>query len=128
MLALRPANVAEAVQAADEFITVGGGERPNKSLIMNVEDEGMHSECSKGIASLTEAVQAQTALLTQLVLRTAGMGVASSQTAGMGATSSHGNSKPARKLTCYQCGGPHLKRQCPQVLMQSGNGQGPAQQ
>jgi len=116
MLALRPANVAEAVQAAEEFATVGGNERAGRSQAMHVGDEGV----TTALAALTEAVQTQSALLTQLVMNAASTGVAGSPVTSK-------PSKPARKLACYQCGGPHLKRQCPQLVSHSGNGQGPAQ-
>jgi len=117
MLAIKPASVAEAVQAAEDFVTVSGSERGNRSQVMHVDDEGVDSTYAKGLATLTEAVQAQTALLMQLVL----------QTTSVGATSSQAVSKPVRKLACYQCGGAHFKRNCPLVNKQPGNGRGPAQ-
>ena len=118
MLAVNPQTIRDAARAADEYFAI----HSSAPRAMPVEDVGPPSlsPLEQGVAALSEAIQQQMMLLQQLVER---MNQASPQPV------------PQKTVACYNCGGPHLKRRCPQLRASnnqapsspSGNATGPAQ-
>ena len=129
----------EAVRAAEEFFTAGGPERNFPSRAMPVDMEGEMPEPTaqmhQAMTSFAQVLQGQSALLARLVERLDDR--QSPKAAPLG----------AQQVQCFQCGGPHMKRHCPESRRpaqargapnnynhvspvpkaRSGNAQGPAQ-
>jgi ElaB/YqjD/DUF883 family membrane-anchored ribosome-binding protein len=113
--------MAEAVQICNEFMQVEG----SKPTIANIDaEEGEQPETSRAsteiqllLSTVKELMQSQSQLLKDL---------AQSQ--------SKQDSTPRRKVECFNCGGPHLRRNCPKLkaqntdtVKQSENSDSPAQ-
>ena len=127
LLAIRPTNVREAVRATEDFLTIHtGGSRPRAHVVERAPvDDSAQATSETGLAIMAEAIKAQTALLQQILLQ---MGTTQAQPAGQPSAA------PRQPLKCYDCGGPHLKRNCPrrqasstQNRQPAGNGNDPAQ-
>ena len=120
MLAVKPTTMMEAVTATDEYLSARGTERNQKPRMMVLEEpevSSVQTQIQEGLVKLMEAMQVQSNLLAEVVRglpdRSVAVGVPLAR------------KKP---LTCYQCGGPHLVRNCSQgrVLPGPGNGSGPS--
>ena len=124
MLLVRPpSNMKEAVQLSEDFLQAGESSKsPKITAIGEVEDESEGEPAEK--APKVTAVLAETlATMKQMI---------ELQAATLSALSQVKQPPPTEKkpLSCYQCSGPHLKRNCPQLrntTQQSGKERGPAQ-
>lgn len=126
LLAVRPTSMREAVRATEDFLSIqSSGPRPRAHAVEPMEDESTPTgQMEAGLAALAEAIHSQTTLLQQVVLQ-------------MGQRQMTYLPPPAQiqdqQLKCYECGGPHYKRNCPSrrpasnQTQQAGNGRGPAQ-
>jgi hypothetical protein len=97
--------MAEAVQICNEFVQVEG----SKPYIANIDaEEGQQTETSTGtemkllLDTVKELMQTQSQLLKDLAQ-----------------TTNKPEAPPRRKLECFNCGGSHLRRNCPQLKSQS---------
>lgn len=142
ILALNLRTMEEAISAAEDFFAVGGVENTTKFSARPAggETEGASLQMSENMAKLMATIQAstqaaqaasqaQTTLLTQVLARLATPAVPINgppvQYNGPPVPiNSSQNQTQVRPLACYGCGGPHLKRHCPQ----QGNERGPARQ
>ena len=126
LLAIRPATLREAVRATEDFLAVhNSGPRPRAHVVEQVTDEAGEAAAATaaGLAAMADAIKTQTALLQQIMLQLA--------------TRQQESAQPLvqknREVKCYGCGGPHFKRNCPQLqttggqMQQPGNGCGPVQ-
>ena len=114
MLAIRPRTPMEAVKAAEEFFTACGPEKAYArampvELDLGKVELGATHQLQRDFEGLANMMREQTALLTKLV-------------------GSLEDRRPARRnggsgsVACFECGGPHLKRNCPRVGTRQGNG------
>ena len=115
MLAIRPETPMEAVKAAEEFFTVCGQERaparamPVETDLGKVElDSGAH-QLQQSMAGFASMMQQQMALLTKLL-------------GSLGERRPSGGANSSGSVNCFECGGPHFKRNCPRLSAQQGNG------
>jgi hypothetical protein len=100
--------MAEAVRICDEFVQVEGG----KPSVANIDaDEGETPKTSNSntelqllLATVKELMQAQGQIMKDLAQ-----------------TKSQAVAPPKRKIECFNCGGPHLKRNCPALKSQTNN-------
>lgn len=152
MLAVMPNDVQEAVRAAEEYLQVGGVDRSGKPVArptaMPVDNEdttdwgadrsgdsmqaGLAAIGEVVKASLGEALKAQTEMMSEFLSRmeqSFGARPTASPHPSNGGESRRGGPRSVRPLTCFECGGPHLKRNCPRLTEteNSGNEEGPAQ-
>ena len=123
LLSIRPTNLREAVRATEDFLAIHlAGPRPRAHAIEPATEEVTDSQpaTDAGLMMMAEAMKAQTALLQQLVLQ-----LSTSQTA-----SQRTMQPQTQPLQCYDCGGPHIRRNCPAKRgsnqQQAGNANGPA--
>ena len=123
LLAVRPANLREAVRTTEDFLAIQtAGPRPRAHVVEQAEEETCTSPSATelGLAAMAEAIRQQTALLQQVILQ-------------LGQQQTTASLPPVQRqdqqLECYNCGGPHFKRNCPsnQSTGQAGNARGPAQ-
>ena len=126
LLSRGPTTIREAVRATEEFLAIHeAGPRPRANAVEQATEESKPAQevTQAGFMMMAEAMQTQTALLQQLVLR-------------LGTMSSPANQPPPQPqstpLQCYSCGGPHLKKHCPSRQLtggqqsRQGNGSDPA--
>ena len=127
LLSRGPETIREAVRATEEFLAIHeGGPRPRANAVEQPhEDPAPARETAEaGFLMMAEAMRSQTALLQQLVLRLG--------TLQIPATPNQAPQKRDTPLRCYNCGGAHLKRNCPSgqptgaSVSQTGNGSDPA--
>ena len=127
LLSVAPQNLRTAVRAAEDFLAIqNSGPRPRAHVVEQpaAEESAIQQPVDSGLTLMAEALKNQTALLQQVLLQLANLQRPVTQPANPQMTT----------LKCYGCGGPHLKRNCPQYQMsnsqlsqQAGNGHGPAQ-
>ena len=126
LLSVRPATLREAVRATEDFLAVHlAGPRPRAHVVEQTEEESATTPTAEtGLMIMAEAIRTQTALLQQILMQ-----LNVRQTPSVPAPAHQKDTQ----IKCYDCGGPHLKRNCPQRQttqfqgQQSGNGVGPAQ-
>ena len=114
MLAIKPGTPREAVRAAEEFFSVCGQEKASARAMPVDIDSGEVNNASGhqvpgSMVGFAEMMQKQMALLTKL-LESLEDGRPSRQATSSG------------QLSCFECGGPHYKRNCPRLVAQQGNG------
>lgn len=130
MLAMDPDSLAEAVQAAEEFLQVGGFDRAARMNAMVVDDAPSGRDMATveaSLAAITKVLEAQSTLLSKLVTRVDQLD---------GATNGGEGSQRRRATGCYICQGPHLKKDCPRRAgvqakvadSDQGNAAGPGQE
>ena len=126
LLTVRPATLREAVRATEDFLAVHlAGPRPRAHVVEQTDEEPPSTPATEaGLVIMAEAIRTQTALLQQILIQ-----LSTRQTLSAPSTTQQKD----QPLQCYECGGPHIKRNCPQrqttqpLRTQSGNGVGPAQ-
>ena len=125
LLAIRPATLREAVRATEDFLTVHNSDpRPRAHVVEQATEEAEQAAAATaaGLAAVADAIKNQTALLQQLMVQLATRQQAPAQPIAQ-----------KNQVKCYGCGGPHFKRNCPQIqtvggqAQQPGNGCGPVQ-
>ena len=122
LLARPPTDISEAVSFTEDFLAVGGEARPTRVATINDEDSTETVNLTQSILQtlkcMQETLSQQAEVIKQLHDKP---------------TVSH---KPVIKqpVTCYECSGPHLRRNCPRLKEQfvrkakpSGNDNGPTQ-
>ena len=112
----------EAIQLSEDFLQAGETKSSKVTAIGEIESE------SEG--KPVEQVPEVTSVLTETLVTMKKM--IELQAATLSALSQVKQPPPTEKkpLSCYQCSGPHLKRNCPQLrntTQQSGKERGPAQ-
>ena len=123
MLLIRPpSNMKEAIQLSEDFLQAGESKSSKVTAIGEIESE------SEG--KPVEQVPEVTFVLTETLVTMKKM--IELQAATLSALSQVKQPPPIEKkpLSCYECSGPHLKRNCPKLKhnsQQSGKDQGPAQ-
>ena len=126
LLSVRPANIREAVRATEDFLAVHlAGPRPRAHVVEQTEEEVETTPAAEaGLMIMAEAIRTQTALLQQILMQLNTRQMPSAQAPAP---------QKDQQIRCYDCGGPHFKRNCPQRQttqsqgQQPGNGVGPAQ-
>ena len=101
------------------------GPRPRAHVVEQVPDgaEQAAAATAAGLTAMVDAIKTQTALLQQIMVQLATRQQESAQPIA----------QKNREVKCYGCGGPHFKRNCPQIQtvggqsQQPGNGCGPVQ-
>ena len=126
LLAIRPANVREAVRATEDFLAVHtSGPRPRAIAVGTVEEEeeDQATVTSSELRMMAEALAAQTSLLRQLLTQV--QTPPPRQPIVQTEQEALPPRQPVQPVKCFGCGGAHYYRGCPQK--QQGNGRGPAQ-
>ena len=128
LLSVRPANLREAVRATEDFLAVHlAGPKPRAHVVEQTEEgsAATMSSTEAGWMIMAEAIRTQTALLQQILMQMNTAQTPSAQSLGQNRD---------QHMKCYECGGPHFKKNCPtrrttpsQGQQQTGNGGGPAQ-
>ena len=128
LLAIRPANLREAARAVEDFLAIHtAGPRPRAHVVDQIggEPAAPQQTDTMGLMVMAEAIKSQTAILQQIMAQ-----LSTTQSAPRRQPAE----QPVQTTGCYDCGGPHLKRNCPQrrtmapaQAQQAGNGHGPAQ-
>lgn len=128
LLAVPPANIPAAVRIAEEFMQVAGSSVKQRLNAVDhveettsvIQDGAMATRNQPDkFAELLEAVRRNTDAISKLMEGTVGQ------------PANNRPGKPARLgLRCYNCGGPHFKRDCPKPItrvaeIQEENEQGP---
>ena len=116
-----PGNIQEAIQIAEDFLQVGGENKPHKVTAL-----GEVTKLEEQVEQPSEVA----ALLTQTLATMQQMPELQTVTLGELKNSRQQVAKVKKALACYNCGGPHLKKSCPQLAgsaQPSGNEAGPAQ-
>ena len=120
MLAIKPATPREAVIAAEEFFTIPGPEGTGNSRAMpiDMDEEAMpirERRLEQGLASMAKLLHDQSILMGKMLARLEGQ-------------SNHSEvSRDAKRLRCFECGGPHFKRDCPGASRQGTSGSSTSQ-
>ena len=114
MLAIKPRTSREAVRAAEEFFSVCGQEKASaRAMPVDIDsgevDNASGRQFQESMAGFAGMMQKQMALLTKL-LESLEDGRPSRQAVSSG------------QVSCFECGGPHYKRNCPRGATQKGNG------
>ena len=128
LLAIRPANVREAVRATEDFLAIHStSQRPRANVVGQPEEEvaAARTTMDQGLMMMAEAMKTQTTLLQQLMMQLGAAQHHPSMGQMVGQPAPPQILQPSPEVKCYGCGGPHYKRNCPQ--RQQGNGRGPAQ-
>ena len=107
MLTMQPQTVVELVQAVDEYMAVGG---LDKYPAVNARVVEAESPPQPDLGALAKVLEAQSLLLSKLLAKVEAL------------EASRIPQQPARQAWrqpspsdgCFQCGGPHWKRDCPQ--------------
>ena len=142
MLTIMPQSVVDLVQSVDEYLAVGGTDARHPTVSARVvEAECLPSELS----TLAKVVEQQNLLISKLLER-----VEALEASREVPRPPRNAWQPSPSDGCFQCGGPHWKRNCPQgrpsrqgqqdrgpqprgryspspVAQRSGNGGGPVQ-
>ena len=108
MLAVPPDTLTAAVTTAEDYLQIGGSESrySGRPAVRVVEEP---EEPEDRLDQVLQAIQKQTECLGQLMtFLSAGP---TAQSGGERQAPSSGR----RKLECYNCGGGHMKRNCPQL-------------
>lgn len=112
MLAVTPVTMMDAVKAAEEFIQIGGadgGNRPTAMTVETVELDKPTSAIEASLASIGKVLEAQSIMMDKLVSCINRMEKPVSEGGGE-------RFQRRRPLACYNCQGPHLKRNCPHPI------------
>jgi (p)ppGpp synthase/HD superfamily hydrolase len=143
MLTVAPATLQEAVGHAENYyaVTSRNFDRATAKTLVDQDDEEEETVTtvktdlkSRRLEKLEKAIEGQASMMSQLLqlLTTQQQRDNREQQATPPRQVSSQPAPPTvqqkarRQIACFQCGGPHLRRQCPQILnMQSGNDQGP---
>lgn len=126
LLVLQIESVADAVTAAQEYFQVGNNSGKPKHHVASVEVDHVSVEQKSPMEQVMEKMlqqmEANTKVMQQLLHQ---------KPTNTGRSSGHTfNNGPRTPLQCYECGGPHLKRNCPTLKTQTskaGNEQSPQQ-
>lgn len=114
LLARPPQNMMEAIQLTNEFLQVGGETRNRVAVLQ----DGLDHEDPIGMQSLVQTLQKLQETVTQQGQLLKEMRAPPRQTA-------------RRPISCYECQGPHFKRDCPKLqesrAKPTGNADGPTQ-
>ena len=146
LLARPPDNIAEAIRTTEEFLQVGGDIRPPRIATIYEEEEGEDKSKTKKTPDITETiVQTLQSLQTTMAQQQAAIQQQAQilhhmqgnihQTTEKYTTQNNTNRFTNRPpLACYECNGPHIRRNCPRLRTrptnnnrQSGNDHGPTQ-
>ena len=120
-----PDDLQEAVQMVEEYLQIGGDHKPTKLTAVETdqpEQSVTESKVAKEVPNLAMILSQTVATMKQLM---------EGQTATLAAI--QGMAQPAKEkkpISCFACGGPHLKKSCPRLINTprlSGNESGPAQ-
>lgn len=120
LLARPPKDVTEAVELTEEFLQVGGENRPTRiTTVINKEDEELEDkedeeleEQKKSSQTLIQALESIQAAMQQL-----------SQP-----NRNYDQQVGRQLISCFECYGPHRRNDCPRKEdRQSGNDEGPVQ-
>ena len=120
LLVRPPSNMQEAIQLIEDFLQVGGESKHSKvTAVSEAEDRKVADAASEVATMLTQTLAA----LKQMM---------ELQVATLGALKDSKEAVPRERkpVVCYECGGPHIKRNCPtlrKVSQKSGNEEGPTQ-
>ena len=122
LLVRPPSNMQDAIQLIEDFLQVGGESKTSKVTAVTevaTEDKKMEPQAPEVTTILAQTLAA---LKQVMELQTATLGVL--RDSKVSAT------KERKPVVCYECGGPHIKKNCPQLektSQKSGNGVGPTQ-
>ena len=128
LLARGPGTIREAVRATEEFLAIHEtGPRPRANVVEPESEEPRSADgtAEAGFLMMAEAMRTQTALLQQLILQLGTMKTPAPSNQPLPQQSK-------ATIRCYDCGGPHLRRNCPSGQLattqptQTGNGDDPA--
>ena len=130
LLAIRPTTLREAARAVEDFLAVHtAGPRPRAHAVDQMASENVTTPQQTEMMVMAEAIKSQTAILQQIVMQ-----LSARQTAPRQEPVRQQTQQQAQPTGCYDCGGPHYRRNCPQrkaagpsSTQQQGNENGPAQ-
>ena len=109
----------------EEYLQIGGDSKPTKLTAVEtdqLEKSATESKAAKEVPDLAMMLSQTVATMKQLM---EGQAAALAAIQGMAQPA-----KERRPVSCFNCGGPHLKRSCPTLAKNpglSGNENGPAQ-
>lgn len=135
LLLIRIESVADAVRAAQDYFQVGSskGKSPSLSSIeasVSTTDASPISTMEKMLERLEKQLEANTKAMNQLINANGKRNKGSDASSAID-TSQNQSNNARRPLKCYECGGPHFKRNCPQLedkpAQASGNESSPQQ-
>ena len=142
MLVIQPQSLMELVNAINDYVEAGGpGDRLGPT-VRAIEGEDQEDR-EDSLLLLTRTVAEQGAMMAQLMQQLSRMAAPQPQYFPPGPPpafhhqASHQANQASRQAGpasqpagCFNCGGPHFKRNCPQLSRKApgqGNGQGPVQ-
>ena len=125
MLTIQPDTVVDLVQAVDEWMAIGGAESGHSRVSARVVEA--ESPPQPDLSVLAKVLEAQSLLLSKLLAKVEAL---EAPRAPAPQPSRQAWRQPSPSDGCFQCGGPHWKRDCPQgrqVDLKAGQavGQGP---
>lgn len=130
--ASKPANLMEAIQAAEEFIRLGKNSRSRLSAIS--EEEGKPDRLDQTLTVMKEMMSQQFNAIKDLTQALMTQQNQTTPTYREEITPAYGRARQERRpIKCFECQGPHMKRNCPRLKpttatnQTSENYQGPAQ-
>ena len=123
LLAKPPTDIPEAVIYTEEFLQIGGESRPTRVATINDDDSFETVNVTQSIMQTLKCMQETLSQQAEIIKQLHDKPVHVS------------NPVVERKpVTCYECSGPHFRRNCPQIrrqtprkAKQSGNDYGPTQ-
>ena len=123
LLARPPMDISEAVSFTEDFLQVGGEARPTRVATINEEDNIETSPVTQSILQTLKCMQETMSQQAEIIKQLHDKSFVTHQSVAM-----------KRPVTCYECSGPHFKRNCPRLKeqfvrkpRQSGNDNGPTQ-
>ena len=104
MLAIKPKTPREAVVAAEEFFGCDRGMPSQRAMPVEMEEKAnqVRDPLRESLTSFSNILQSQSTLLAKLLTHLES-----------GGATGRGPPSGARKVECFECGGPHYKRNCP---------------
>lgn len=127
-------SVADAVRAAQEYFQVGNNKgKPPSLASVEVTDStttASSSAMEKMLERLANQLEANTKAMSHLLDNKGSVNRGNGQRNSTNRLQNQSNN-PRRPIECYECGGPHIKRDCPKLRKQttqpSGNEGSPQQ-
>ena len=124
LLARPPMDIPEAVNFTEEFLQVGGEAKPTRVATISDEDSDETVNVTQSIMQTLKCMQETLCQQAEII----------KQLHNKPAIAAQNPVVERRPVTCYECGGPHLRRNCPGLKGQyqrktkpSGNAYGPTQ-
>ena len=120
-----PSDLREAIQMVEEYLQIGGDNKPTKLTAVETDQSGQSATEIKTAKEVPDLAMMLSQTMAAMKLLMEGQAATLVAIQGMAQPA-----KERKPISCFNCGGPHLKKSCPTLVNTprlSGNENGPAQ-